>query len=487
MGLYGDGGGDEWRWTLLDAANSSCSLTCPQPRYAAEGAWDGQAGQLILFGGDDSAQSILSDTWSWSPSGQTGGTWTQQNSPSQPTGRANGAVAFDSTHGMVVLGPGLSLASGDVDDAWSYVQDQRTWQQLPVATSTAPPVRQLTTWVWDDVNACFLLFGGRVTVMGAANDLWELCPSAPVSIPTAMPTTTALAGVDVGQPVDNNATILLPPSMVITATQAGTRYIRLNFILGNATSWSDTNLLSAYDSIVNTYLAAGIQILGLVTAQATTDGSQADWTANNAENNAGANGDNSFISTTYVQDALQPLIAHFHDRITLWELWNEPNSYQSCSGMVCSGGSFIYPSNFAALLADSYTAIKDPAPTGLGLSDVTLISGGLLGHSIGGALTATNAGATYLIVPSRKALRRSHVGNLRGVPWRPLSARRHRAAHLCRSKPADHGNRYLDVLRMGSRGRGDLRDAPAHLSDGRRVEHDVRAAKYPGRKPGYPL
>ena len=396
MDIHRDGGRDSGAWTLLDAANSSCSLTCPQARYSAEGAWDSTTGQLLLFGGNDSAQSILSDTWVWSPSGLTGGAWTQQNSPSQPAGRAEGAVAFDTTHGMVVVGPGLSLANGDVDDSWAYVQDQHTWQPLPVAASTAPPVRRLTNWVWDDVNTCFLLFGGRVTVIGADNDLWQLCPSTPVSTPTAIPTTSTLSGVDVGQPVGSDATILLPPSMVITATQAGARYIRLNFLLGNAANWSDTTLLASYDSIVNTYLAAGIQIVGLVTAQATTDGNQADWTANNAENNAGANGDNSFIRTTYVQDALQPLIAHFHGRIALWELWNEPNSYQSCSGTVCSGGSFIYPSNFAALLADSYTGIKDPAPSGLGLSDVTLISGGLLGHSIGGALTATNAGATYL-------------------------------------------------------------------------------------------
>ncbi|HVA89168.1 MAG TPA: hypothetical protein VNL71_04945, partial [Chloroflexota bacterium] len=119
------------------------------------------------------------------------------------------------------------------------------------------------------------------------------------------------------------------------------------------------------------------------------------WTANNHEV-SGGNGENAYITTAYVQNAVKPLLAHFGDRVKLWELWNEPNAYQSCNGAACSGGSFIYPSNFAALLADSYAAINDPAPAGLGLTGITIISGGLLGHSIGGALTSANAGAAYL-------------------------------------------------------------------------------------------
>jgi hypothetical protein len=187
--------------------------------------------------------------------------------------------------------------------------------------------------------------------------------------------------------------VIVPPVQVLTTTQAGARYVRLNFRLGAAADWTDAHLLAGYDTVVQDYLNAGLQVLGLVTAEA-THSTQADWTANNRENTPGANGDNAFISNTYVAGALQPLIAHFHDRIKIWELWNEPNSYASCSRTVCTGNSYIYPSNFAALLVDAYEAIKDPS--GLGLSDVTLVSGGLLGHSIGGALTATNAGATYL-------------------------------------------------------------------------------------------
>jgi hypothetical protein len=170
--------------------------------------------------------------------------------------------------------------------------------------------------------------------------------------------------------------------------------VRVNFRLGNAADWTNSALLAAYDTVVNNYLAAGVRVEGLITNEA-THGSQTDWTANNREV-SGGNGDNPYITTAYVQGAVKPLLAHFSNRVTVWELWNEPNAYQSCNGAACSGGSFIYPSNFAALLVDSYMAIKDPAPIGMGLSGMTIVSGGLLGHSIGGALTSTNAGAAYL-------------------------------------------------------------------------------------------
>jgi hypothetical protein len=64
-------------------------------------------------------------------------------------------------------------------------------------------------------------------------------------------------------------------------------------------------------------------------------------------------------------------------------VWNEPNAYTS-SGPgpgEFSGSSFIYPSNFAWLQKRSYVAIKAAQPGAAS----TVISGGLLGHDIGGA------------------------------------------------------------------------------------------------------
>jgi hypothetical protein len=65
-------------------------------------------------------------------------------------------------------------------------------------------------------------------------------------------------------------------------------------------------------------------------------------------------------------------------------VWNEPNAWTaSPSAGVYTGGTFIYPSNFAWLLKRSYSAIKKAEPG----SSSSVISGGLFGHDPRGAST----------------------------------------------------------------------------------------------------
>ncbi len=387
------GGGSSGTWAQLQANNSSCTVTCPQQRYSASGAWNANLGALVAFGGKNGAQTVLSDLWTYGP----GSGWQAGSSLSnsqEPAGRAEAGMAYDAAHAAIMVGPGLSLASGDIVDVSAAYADPSGWLRLPVATAPQPLQRRLTNFTWNPADGSFYLFGGRVAGVGADNDLWRLAPAAPVATPTAQPASTTVAGLDEGWAVDNSGNVIVTPAQIAVTGNAGARYVRVNFRIGSATDWTDAARLAAYDTVIANYQAAGIQVLGLITSEA-THSSQSDWVANSREV-SGGNGDNSFISSTYVQGAVKPLLAHFADRVKLWELWNEPNEYQSCSGAVCTGGSFIYPSNFAALLVDSYVAVKDPAPNGLGLAGVTLISGGLFGHSIGGVLTATNAGATYL-------------------------------------------------------------------------------------------
>jgi hypothetical protein len=81
--------------------------------------------------------------------------------------------------------------------------------------------------------------------------------------------------------------------------------------------------------------------------------------------------------------------------VTRWELWNEPNvPLSGCATFTlsCLQVPSLQPSNFAALLATAYQAIKGDAAT----RGVQLISGGIFGHSIGGAYSAGASGADYL-------------------------------------------------------------------------------------------
>jgi hypothetical protein len=372
------------------------------PRYAALGTWHAGAGRLILFGGRNSAGSVLSDSWIWAPIGSTGGAWVNENSGPQPRGRAETQMAMDDTHGVAVVGPGAGMinpagppASDDVNDVWQGAGDQTAWQPLAIAASPQPLLRRLTTWAWDGTDGVFFMFGGRVIDgAGVCNDLWKLAPSDLVAPDTPTPSRRIAPGLDEGWAVDDRGNVIQTPQQIALTSSAGAHFVRLNFRLGNAGSWTNAARLAAYDTVVNRYIAAGIQVLGLINQEATRHSTQADWTANNWEH-TGGNGDNRFIKSAYVRGAVVPLLRHFGDRVKYWELWNEPNSYASCDrDGVCTGGSFIYPSNFAALLADSYIAVKDPS--GLGLGDATLISGGLFGHSIGGVFSLANSGATYL-------------------------------------------------------------------------------------------
>jgi hypothetical protein len=82
-------------------------------------------------------------------------------------------------------------------------------------------------------------------------------------------------------------------------------------------------------------------------------------------------------------------------RIASWELWNEPNAWESNpSPGVYTGSSFIYPSNFAWLLKRGSASIRMAQPS------ATLVAGGVFGHDIGGtpATVVESSGGTRRIV-----------------------------------------------------------------------------------------
>jgi hypothetical protein len=372
-------------WSELAAGGGTGD---PPARDWVPAAWDPTAGVLRLFGGKNQGSSTLSDSWEWSAAGG----WRFDEARTQPSGRGAAAEAWDVQHAHFLVGPGLGL-NGDANDLWAYDPATTAWLAQNVTNSSALPLRQMTSMAWDDADGEGFLFGGRVSGVGAANDLWALAPATSTAAPTPSPTPAAVQkAVDVGLVVDSNGNLLVTSQEINSITASGATRVRFAFDLGTSTSWT-TTLLSAYGQAITMFENAGISVMGLVGNGATGDNNQADWTANNYENTGGT-GDNNFISNTYTS-ALDTLVRYFHGppyNVKLWELWNEPNAYTSCSGSVCTGGSYIYPSNFAALLADSYQKIKVTDS----ITDVTLISGGLFGHSNGGVYSSTNAGASYL-------------------------------------------------------------------------------------------
>ena len=166
--------------------------------------------------------------------------------------------------------------------------------------------------------------------------------------------------------------------------QAGAGWVRINFRLGKCfADWTSPSTicpnadadtaLGIYDDVITKAHASNLQVLGLLSNES-MHGDQSEWLANNAER-LGGNGDNAYIRR-YARDVTAVLARHFAGRVTAWEVWNEPNAWtQSPSPGAFSGGSFMYPSNFAWLLKRSYAAIKTEQP---GASSM-VISGGLFG------------------------------------------------------------------------------------------------------------
>ncbi len=197
-------------------------------------------------------------------------------------------------------------------------------------------------------------------------------------------------GVDTGWVIDNNGNPLFTSSKASALSAAQVGWVRMEFRLIPGHSTWDSTMLGYYDTVVNTARNQGLQVLGLIDG-GSWPGSQSDWCANNWEN-TGGNGDNTYINN-FAASAAVTIIQHFHDRVKVWEIWNEPNAWTSNpSPGVFTGGTYMYPSNFSQLLANTYADVKEYN----GLQDVTILSGGVFGHSIGGVYSYQNAGAQYI-------------------------------------------------------------------------------------------
>jgi hypothetical protein len=202
-----------------------------------------------------------------------------------------------------------------------------------------------------------------------------------------------------GQVLDDAGRIDFPGSRVAqfgAMREAGARWVRIEFRLGSCfNDWTSPgcptaqgpSALAVYDLVINEARAQRLQVLGLVD-YASWPGTQDNWAMNNAEHNPTerfgtcrnesgrySGGCNPYIEA-FAQNAAGTLAAHFDGTngplVDQWEIWNEPNAYTTPQGdSYYTGGTFIYPSNFAWMLRLSYEAIKRVQP------NTTVISGGL--------------------------------------------------------------------------------------------------------------
>lgn len=201
-------------------------------------------------------------------------------------------------------------------------------------------------------------------------------------------------GIDGGIVVSGSGNVNLTTALASNYVAGKTGWIRINMILTSGhTTWHSTEL-GYYDTAINNARAAGLQVLILMNNQGWTGG-QSSWNANNYET-TGGNGDNAYVDG-WINGVVAPIVQHFHDRVKVYEIWNEPSTWSSSStnaGVISyCGSSYMYPSCYIWLLSKSWLA----AHVTLGYSDVKIISGGVFGTSaLGASDPGGNSGSNYV-------------------------------------------------------------------------------------------
>jgi hypothetical protein len=191
-------------------------------------------------------------------------------------------------------------------------------------------------------------------------------------------------GLQFGAVIDDNGQILLTDQMLdyLAASKAG--WIKINFRLGKFIDWTETSTfgysaLSLYDQIVTKARQRGLKVLGLLSNEA-WQGWLSMWQENNNEVSGGV-GSNTYLSQ-FAKYAAVLLAQHYAGQVDNWEVWNEPSQPLT----------YLYPSNFAWLLADVYQEVKKA-----GVTTARFTSGGITAQEdSAGKLTSASTGADYL-------------------------------------------------------------------------------------------
>jgi len=217
------------------------------------------------------------------------------------------------------------------------------------------------------------------------------------------------AGVNAGAPIWNGS-ILFTDALAADIASAGCRFVRINFRIDGNSTWT-TSHLAKYDTIIANARNHNLQVLGLICYEA-VDGSQSEW-----NENYDTTGVNPY--TTKFADNAWLLIDRYKNDVKVFEIWNEPDcwSVPPESNPLNPGGFYIWPKNYANILAETYTRCLSMGGSDFFASNgVSLSSGGLFAHDIGGSFSTSRGYMTevYKLNPVWNAFE-SVAG--RRYPW----------------------------------------------------------------------
>lgn len=156
--------GDTWLWAGLSWQQAH-PTSAPSPRTQARMAYDAATGQLILFGGLSNGSP--NDTWNWN-----GTDWVQLHPVTSPPPLDGAGMAYDPATKQIVMFAGYGPNGGGYGSStWAWTGSN--WQQL--APATVPAARYDESMAWDPATQQLVMFGGEhkgLNGLATLNDTW---------------------------------------------------------------------------------------------------------------------------------------------------------------------------------------------------------------------------------------------------------------------------------------------------------------------------
>jgi hypothetical protein len=191
-------------------------------------------------------------------------------------------------------------------------------------------------------------------------------------------------GIDIGQPINPSTGDINWGTDTSVIGPTCTPWVRVNFILGPWASPSDNTLYNgrtwaqAYGEIIDKLTARGIQVYGLIGAEAYT------YPGGILEQYPGSDSNQSVSWIQNYASNFVDIVNIFKDRVRVFESFNEPNNWTN------SNTSIVHPAWFSLLLQEIYLNTKyfnghDADPDW----QVTLVSGALFTFDL-------NTGGQYI-------------------------------------------------------------------------------------------
>jgi len=140
----------------------------PVKHIGARIAYDAESDRIILFGGMNIAGMYYHDTWAYDFNSDT---WTKMDPATEPPGRNNQGLTYDSKADRVLTYGGETLEGKALESLWAYDFNTDTWQEMVPGAQPFPGYRDYSTLVYDSESDRSILFGG-VTKDQSSGDAW---------------------------------------------------------------------------------------------------------------------------------------------------------------------------------------------------------------------------------------------------------------------------------------------------------------------------